>query len=205
MKKALDHLKKSDPVMAAIIKRVGPFKMSYRQPVFQMLARAIVFQQLSTKAATTIYNRFEEAAGGELTPESILNLSVGEMRRVGLSKQKIAYIRDLADHTLEGHLDFAALPSLPDEEIIARLTAVKGVGVWTAQMFLMFSLKRPNILPTGDLGIKSAIKRAYKKRYKTKDGYPTAKHIEKIAKGWHPYCSIASWYLWRSLDHPAEP
>lgn len=205
MKKALAHLSKSDPVMAAIIKRVGPFKMAYRNPVFQMLVRAIVFQQLSTKAAGTIYARFEEAAGGELTPESILNLSVGEMRKVGLSKQKIAYIRDLADHTLEGRLDFSQLPALSDEEVIERLTAVKGIGVWTAQMFLIFSLKRPNILPTGDLGIKSAIKRAYKKRYKTKDGYPTAAHIEKIAKCWHPYCSVASWYLWRSLDHPAEP
>lgn len=205
MKKALDHLKKSDPVMAAIIKRVGPFKMAYRNPVFQMLVRAIVFQQLSTKAAGTIYNRFEEAAGGELTPETILNLSVSEMRRVGLSKQKIAYIRDLAEHTLEGRLDFEKLPELSDEEVIERLTAVKGVGVWTAHMFLIFSLKRPNVLPTGDLGIKSAIKRAYKKRYKTKDGYPSAAHIEKIAKNWHPYCSVASWYLWRSLDHPAEP
>jgi DNA-3-methyladenine glycosylase II len=205
MKKALDHLTKSDPVMAAIIKRVGPFKMAYRQPVFQMLVRAIVFQQLSTKAASTIYNRFEEAAGGELTPDSILNLSVGEMRRVGLSKQKIAYIRDLAEHTNEGRLDFTKLPALSDEEVIATLTAVKGIGVWTAHMFLMFSLKRPNVLPTGDLGIKSAIKKAYKKRYKTKDGYPTAAHIEKIAKSWHPYCSVASWYLWRSLEHPAEP
>ena len=205
MKKALDRLKKSDPVMAAIIQRVGPFKMTYRMPVFEMVVRAIVFQQLSTKAAGTIYNRFVEAAGGALTPDSILSLSVGEMRRVGLSKQKIAYIRDLADHVLEGNLDFDELPTLPDEEIIARLTAVKGIGLWTAQMFLIFSLKRPNILPTGDLGIKSAIKRAYKKRYKTKDGYPTAAHIEKIAKCWHPYCSVASWYLWRSLDHPAEP
>jgi DNA-3-methyladenine glycosylase II len=205
MKKALDHLTKSDPVMAGIIKRVGPFKMAYRNPVFQMLVRAIVFQQLSTKAAGTIYDRFEEAAGGEVTPDSILNLSVGEMRRVGLSKQKIAYIRDLAGHTIEGRLDFSKLPELSDEEVIATLTAVKGIGVWTAHMFLMFSLKRPNVLPTGDLGIKSAIKKAYKKRYKTKDGYPTAAHIEKIAKNWHPYCSIASWYLWRSLDHPAEP
>jgi DNA-3-methyladenine glycosylase II len=205
VKKALDHLCKSDPVMAAIIKRVGAYKMSYRQPVFEMLARAIVFQQLSTKAATTIFNRFIEAAGGTLTPDSIRNMSVGEMRRVGLSKQKATYIRDLAEHTLEGHLDFNKLPDLTDEEIIERLTAVKGVGVWTAQMFLIFSLKRPNILPVGDLGIKSAIKKAYKKRYKTKDGYPSAAHIEKIAKNWHPYCSIASWYLWRSLDHPAEP
>jgi DNA-3-methyladenine glycosylase II len=205
MKKALNHLRKSDPIMAAIIRRVGPFKMSYRMPVFEMLVRAIVFQQLSTKAATTIFNRFAEAAGGELTPESIRGLSVGEMRRVGLSKQKAAYIRDLAEHTLEGNLDFAKLPDLTDAEVIERLTAVKGVGIWTAQMFLIFSLKRPNVLPVGDLGIKSAIKKAYKKRYKTKDGYPAPAHIEKIAKSWHPYCSVASWYLWRSLDHPAEP
>src|SRR5206468_6252187 len=110
------------------------------------------FQQLSTKAASTIFNRLAEAAGGSLTPESIMNLSVGEMRRVGLSKQKIAYIRDLAEHVADGHLDFARLPELTDEEVIARLTAVKGIGVWTAHMFLMFSLKRPNVLPVGDLG-----------------------------------------------------
>src|SRR6266446_2844559 len=204
MRRALNHLKKSDPVLAAIIARVGPCKMRFRMPVFEMLVRSIVFQQLSTKSATSIYNRLEEAAGGQITPESIRALSIPELRRAGLSGQKTNYIRDLAEHTLEGRLSFESLPKLSDEEVIAVLTQVKGIGEWTAQMFLMFSLQRPNILPTGDLGIRMAIRKAYKKRYKTKDGLPSPKHIHKIAKAWHPYCSVASWYLWRSLEGTAD-
>ena len=197
MKKALDHLKKSDTILASIIARVGPCKMAYRDPTFEMLARAIVFQQLSTKAARTIYGRLEEAAGGALTPESIQNLSVGEMRRAGLSRQKLGYIRDLAEHALSGKVDFAELPAMSDEEVIIALTDIKGVGVWTAHMFLIFSLRRPNVLPIGDLGVRMAIQRAYRKRK-----MPTPKQVEQIAKGWHPYCSYAAWYLWRSLELP---
>jgi len=201
MKKALEHLKKSDVILASIIARVGPYKMTYRDPTFEALARAIVFQQLSTKAARTIYGRLEEAAGGAVTPESIQNVSVGEMRRAGLSKQKIGYIRDLAEHALSGKVDFAKLPTMSDEEVIIALTDIKGVGVWTAHMFLMFSLRRPDVLPVGDLGVRMAIQRAYKKRK-----LPLAKEIEKIAKGWHPYCSFAAWYLWRSLElQPPAP
>jgi DNA-3-methyladenine glycosylase II len=200
MKKALDHLKKSDVILASIIARVGPCKMTYREPTFEALARAIVFQQLSTKAARTIYGRLEEAAGGAVTPVAIQNLSVGEMRRAGLSKQKIGYIRDLAEHALSGKVDFARLPAMSDEEVIIALTDIKGVGVWTAHMFLIFSLRRPNVLPVGDLGVRMAIQRAYKKRK-----LPLPKEIEKIAKGWHPYCSFAAWYLWRSLEFTAPP
>jgi DNA-3-methyladenine glycosylase II len=199
MKKAVDHLTKSDVILASIIARVGPCKMTYREPSFEMLARAIVFQQLSTKAAATIYGRLEEAAGGQLTPETIQNLSVGEMRQAGLSRQKLGYIRDLAEHALSGKVDFARLPSLSDDEVIEALTDIKGVGVWTAHMFLIFSLRRPNVLPIGDLGVRMAIQRAYKKRK-----IPTPKQIEQIAKGWHPYCSYAAWYLWRSLEGPKE-
>jgi DNA-3-methyladenine glycosylase II len=199
MKKAVDHLTKSDVILAAIIARVGPCKMTYREPSFEMLARAIVFQQLSTKAATTIYGRLEEAAGGSLTPEAIQNLSVGEMRRAGLSRQKLGYIRDLAEHALSGKVDFALLPGMSDEEVIEALTDIKGIGVWTAHMFLMFSLRRPNILPVGDLGVRMAIQKAYKKRK-----MPTPKQIEQIAKSWHPYCSYAAWYLWRSLEAPKK-
>ena len=199
MKKALDHLKKSDAIIASIIARVGPCKMAYRDPTFEMLARAIVFQQLSTKAARTIYGRLEEAAGGALTPESIQNLSVGEMRRAGLSRQKLGYIRDLAEHALSGKVDFAKLPAMSDEEVIESLTDIKGVGEWTAHMFLIFSLRRPNVLPVGDLGVRMAIQRAYRKRK-----MPTPKQVEQIAKGWHPYCSYAAWYLWRSLEFSQE-
>ncbi|MGC2696878.1 MAG: DNA-3-methyladenine glycosylase [Candidatus Angelobacter sp.] len=197
MKKAIDHLRKSDAILASIIDRVGDCKVNYRDPTFEMLARAIVFQQLSTKAATTIYGRLEEAAGGRLTPEAIQNLSVGEMRWAGLSRQKLGYIRDLAEHALSGKVDFAKLPDMTDEEVIAALTDIKGVGVWTAHMFLLFSLRRPNVLPTGDLGVRMAIQRAYRKRK-----LPPPKQIEQIAKSWHPYCSFAAWYLWRSLELP---
>ena len=199
MKRALDHLRKSDAILASIIARVGPCKMTYREPTFEMLARAIVFQQLSTKAALTIYGRLEEAAGGSLTPQSIQNLSVGEMRRAGLSRQKLGYIRDLAEHAISGKVDFARLPSMSDEEVIEALTDIKGVGVWTAHMFLLFSLRRPNVLPVGDLGVRMAIQRAYRKRK-----MPTPKQVEQIAKGWHPYCSFAAWYLWRSLELPKD-
>jgi len=197
MRKALLHLKSSDPILASIIEQVGPPKIAYREPTFEALARAIVFQQLSTKAARTIYGRLEEAAGGKLTPESIQGLSVGEMRRAGLSKQKIGYIRDLAEHALTGKVDFAKLPEMTDEEVIVALTDIKGVGVWTAHMFLIFALRRPNVLAVGDLGVRTAIQRQYRKR-----ALPKPEHIEKIALNWHPYCSYACWYLWRSLEFP---
>jgi DNA-3-methyladenine glycosylase II len=195
MKKALDHLKSADVLMASIIERVGPCRMTYREPTFEALARAIVFQQLSTKAALTIYGRLEQAAGGRISPEAIQLLSVPEMRQAGLSKQKIGYIRDLAEHAISGKVDFAKLPAMEDEEVIVALTDIKGIGVWTAHMFLIFALRRPNVLPVGDLGVRMAIKQLYKKRK-----LPLAKDIEKLAKSWHPYCSFASWYLWRSLE-----
>lgn len=195
MKKALNHLKKSDPTLAAIITRVGPYKITYREPSFEALARAIVFQQLNGKAARTIYERFEQAAGGKVTPEAIQNLSVGEMRRAGLSKQKIGYIRDLAEHALSGKVDFTNLHRMSDEEVIVALTDIKGVGEWTAHMFLIFALRRPNVLATGDLGVRTAVQRAYKKRK-----LPTPQQMQKIAESWHPYCSVACWYLWRSLE-----
>jgi DNA-3-methyladenine glycosylase II len=195
MKKAVEHLKSSDAILASIIERVGECRMSYRDPSFEALARAIVFQQLSTKAANTIYGRLEEAAGGRMTPEAIANLTLGEMRRAGLSKQKTGYVRDLADHVQSGRLDFSRIGTMGDEEVIVALTDIKGIGVWTAHMFLMFALRRPNVLPVGDLGVRIAIQRLYRKRK-----LPVAKDIQKIAKGWHPYCSYAAWYLWRSLE-----
>jgi DNA-3-methyladenine glycosylase II len=192
---AIKHLKSADPILAAIIEQVGPCKLTYRDPVFETLVRSIVFQQLSGKAATTIFNRLVEAAGGKLTPEAILKLRSPTLRKVGLSKQKASYVHDLATRAQAKEIDFAALPTLSDEEIIAFLTKVKGVGVWTAHMFLLFALRRENVLPTGDLGVRVAIRKFYKKRT-----MPSAKQIEKLARSWHPYCSIASWYLWRSLE-----
>ncbi len=195
MRDAVRHLKKSDPVLATIIERIGPPRFQSRPATFWALARAVVFQQLNGKAAATIFNRLEEAAGGELTPVSLLTLSDEQLRAVGLSKQKSGYIRDLAQKTHSGELDFAALPAMSDEEIIEHLTRIKGIGTWTAQMFLMFALQRPNVLPTGDYGVRSAIRKHYRKRK-----LPTHTQIVKLARPWHPYCSIACWYLWRSMD-----
>jgi len=198
MRRAINHLKKSDPVLAKIIEQVGPFRMTYREPDFSTVVRAIAYQQLSTKAADTIHGRFVALCNGIVTPHVVANLSVGEMRRCGLSRAKVNYIRDLATHVEEGRLDFIAMHKQSDEEVIERMTAVKGIGEWSAQMFLMFALRRENVLPTGDLGIQNAIKRSYKKRK------VTPKHIHKLAKPWHPYCSVASWYLWRSLQGSAQ-
>ena len=195
MRKAVNHLKKSDPVLRAIIERVGPCRMEFGPAEFSSLAEAIVYQQLNGKAALTIFKRFAALAGEPLTPKGILKLSDAELRSVGLSKQKSAYLKDLSAKTAEGLLDFAKLPELPDEEVIQHLTQVKGIGVWTAHMFLMFSLRRPNVLPTGDYGIQVAIKKHYKKRK-----LPKPKDMEKIARPWEPYRSVACWYLWRSLD-----
>jgi DNA-3-methyladenine glycosylase II len=195
MRKAINHLKKSDPVMRSIIERVGPFRMQFSPPEFASLAESIVYQQLNGTAAATIFARFVALAGDPLTPEGILKLTDEQMRAAGMSKQKTAYLRDLAAKTADGTLNFSQLASLTDEEIIEHLTQVKGVGVWTAHMFLMFTLKRPDILPTGDYGVQAAIKRHYKKRK-----LPKPHIMEKIAKPWVPYRSIASWYLWRSLN-----
>lgn len=195
MRKAILHLKKSDPVMCAIIERVGRFRMNYDEPAFPSLAEAIIYQQLNGTAAATIFGRFLELAGEPLKPENILKLTEAQMRAVGLSKQKSSYMRDLAERTHRGELDFKRLPELSDEEVIEHLTQVKGIGVWTAHMFLMFSLRRPNVLPTGDYGVQSAVKKHYKKRK-----LPKPAQMEKIAKAWEPYRSVACWYLWRSLD-----
>src|SRR5208283_4383548 len=192
---AIRQLKKSDSVLAAIIERVGPCRMTFAEPTFHALAEAILYQQLNGKAAETIFNRFTALAGDPLTPQGILKLSDAEMRGDGLSRQKTGYLRDLADKNRAGLVEFDHLPQLPDQEVIAHLTQVKGIGVWTAHMFLMFSLRRPDILPTGDYGVQAAIKKHYKKRK-----WPKPAVMEKIAKPWSPYRSIACWYLWKSLD-----
>jgi DNA-3-methyladenine glycosylase II len=195
MRRAVIHLKKSDPVLRAIIDRVGPCRMEFGPAEFCSLAEAIVYQQLNGKAAVTIFKRFAALAGEPLTPQGILKLNDAQFRSVGLSKQKSAYLKDLAAKTASGLLDFSCLPKLSDEEVIQHLTQVKGIGVWTAHMFLIFSLRRPNVLPTGDYGVQVAVKKHYKKRK-----LPKPKDMEKIARAWEPYRSVACWYMWRSLD-----
>jgi DNA-3-methyladenine glycosylase II len=195
MRKAINHLKESDPILRAIIEQVGPCRMEFGEPVFHSLAEAIVYQQLNGKAAVTIFKRFAALAGEPLTAEGIANLTAEQMRSVGLSKQKSSYLRDMAERAIRGELSFTHLPEMTDEEVTKHLTQVKGVGVWTAHMFLIFTLKRQNILPTGDFGIRMAMKKHYHKRK-----LPNPVQMEKIARPWEPYRSIACWYLWRSLD-----
>jgi DNA-3-methyladenine glycosylase II len=195
MRRAILHLKKSDPVLRTIIERVGPCRIEFGEPTFHSVAEAIVYQQLNGKAALTIFKRFTDAAGDPVTPEGIQRLSDAEMRAVGLSKQKSSYLRDLAEKAQAGLLEFERMPEMSDAEVIEHLTRVKGVGVWTAHMFLIFTLRRPDVLPVGDYGVQAAIKKHYRKRK-----LPKPKDMEKIAKPWAPYRSIACWYLWRSLD-----
>lgn len=198
MKKALTHLKR-DPVMAAIIDRVGPYSMQYREPVFHTLVSSITYQQLSGKAAATIFGRLLDAAKDDpLTPESILRLRPTRMRALGLSGQKMEYIRTLARMTRDGDISFEQLAELDDHAVIEHLTRVKGVGVWTAQMFLIFALRRPDVLPTGDLGVGSAMMKAY-----GLEELPKPAQMELLAASWRPYCSVATWYLWRSLGGDA--
>jgi DNA-3-methyladenine glycosylase II len=196
MRSAIKHLKKSDPVIAGIIQRVGPYAIQYREPSFESLVRSIVYQQLSGRVASVIFGRLHAAAGEEqLTPAGIMRLRPEKMRKLGLSGQKTLYIRELAKHTKRGSIVFENLPDSDDAIVIEHLTRVKGIGVWTAQMFLMFALRRTDVLPVGDLGIRSAMKKAY-----GLDDLPKPDEMERIAAAWKPYTSVACWYLWRSLE-----
>ncbi len=199
MNDAIQHLRRSDPVLAEIIGRVGEYAIRFRDPDFETLVKSIVFQQLSGRVATVIFGRLTAAAGVPVTPERILKLRPSRMRTLGLSTQKTAYIRDLARHTRDQRLVFEELPALSDEAVIERVTQVKGIGVWTAHMFLIFALRRHDVLPTGDLGIRNAIRRAY-----GLSELPTPAEMERMAECWRPYCSVASWYLWRSLEGDAN-
>jgi DNA-3-methyladenine glycosylase II len=197
-RKARAHLRRVDPVIARVMEQVGPYSPGDRTggSHFHALIRAIVFQQLSGKAATTILNRFLALfPNDEPTPEAILALTDEQLRSVGLSRQKSGYLRDLATKIQTGALPLDHVDTLPDTELIAHLVQVKGIGRWTAQMFLMFKLGRVDVLPELDLGIQNAIKRAYRKRK------VLAKDVLRIGAKWTPYSSIACWYLWRSLDN----
>lgn len=196
MRKIIAHLKK-DPILGAIVKRVGAYGIGYREPTFETLVRSIVSQQLSTKVAQVIFDRLADAVP-EFTPENILKLRPTKMRRLGLSGQKTEYIGELARHARDGSLPFERLPEMDDQAVIECLTQVKGIGVWTAHMFLIFALQRPDVLAVGDLGVRMAIRKAY-----GLEELPKPAEIEKMAAVWRPYSSAACWYLWRSLDNEA--
>jgi DNA-3-methyladenine glycosylase II len=198
VRKAIRHLKLADPALAAVIGHVGPFRMEFRPPTFWTLARSIVFQQLNGRAAAAIFDRLEKACG-EISPEAVLRLRPARLRAAGLSEQKAGYLRNLARHAAAGNIVIEQLATLSDQEIIARLTQVKGIGVWTAHMFLIFGLQRPDVLPTGDYGVRQAMARLY-----SLPSLPKPREMSQIAQPWRPWASVASWYLWRSLDVPVE-
>ncbi|MGI8633343.1 MAG: DNA-3-methyladenine glycosylase family protein [Solirubrobacterales bacterium] len=196
---AARRLAASDPVLAAIIERVGPLDPRHLRrgrptSAFGSLARSVVGQQLSTVAARTIWERVV-AIIGEPGPTAMLDADPADLRDAGLSQRKVAYLRGLAELVVDGELDLDALAELPDDEVTAQLTAVRGFGVWTAEMFLIFHLGRPDVLPVGDLGIRRAAERAYEL-----DALPEPGPLRQLAEPWRPQRSLASLYLWRSLD-----
>jgi len=196
--KARRVLARRDPVIRDLMRQFGECGLARAQRTdpFRALLHAIIAQQLSTKAAATIEARFAALFDGRPTAAAIAATPDDRLRAVGISPQKLGYIRDLCGRTLDGSLALDALERLPDEAVIDALTSVKGIGRWTAEMFLMFRLHRPDVLPVGDLGIVKAVQRAYKLRLA-----PTPVSLTRLGENWRPYRSVACWYLWASLDN----
>jgi DNA-3-methyladenine glycosylase II len=201
-RKAVAALCEADPVMARLIEEHTTvvrrdLKRDRPGDAYGALLRSIVGQQLSTKAASTIYGRMMDIFGGHApTPRQLLAADPEEIRAAGLSRPKIAYLRDLAQHVEDGTLELDRLDELPDEEVTAQLTAIKGLGQWTADMFLMFHLRRPDVLPVGDQGIRRAVQVQYRMRK-----LPEPKRLEKVARPWRPHRTLACLFLWSSLDN----
>jgi DNA-3-methyladenine glycosylase II len=191
-------LSRRDPVMKGLVRRHGPCGLARAQhdDPFRALVHAIISQQLSSKAAATIERRFDALFDNLPTPAAVAAEPDERLRSVGLSGQKLRYIRDLCAHVDSGSLRLEALDVLPDEDVVSSLTQVKGIGRWTAEMFLIFRLQRPDVLPVGDLGIVNAVQRAYGLRK-----VPTPERLTRIGEPWRPYRSVACWYLWASLDN----
>jgi DNA-3-methyladenine glycosylase II len=197
-RRAIAHLTDADPVLGEVIRRVGPFRLSPRTEGthFDAVCRSIIYQQLSGKAAATIHGRVLTLYGGRSPlPRELAATTDEQLRGVGLSRQKLSYLKDLALRVASNELPIETLHDLVDEEVIDALVRIKGVGRWTAQMFLMFRLGRPDVLPDLDLGIQKAIQRAYRLRKR-----PLPGRVLKIGAAWAPYRTVASWYLWRSLE-----
>jgi DNA-3-methyladenine glycosylase II len=194
--RATAHLEKADPILARIIRQHGPCAIQLNRRYFYSLVEAILSQQLSIKAAATIFRRFRELLDGKIEPPAILNLRDEQFRGVGISRQKMGYLRDLAQKWSDDHIAVRRFAKMNDEEVIDALTQVKGIGRWTAEMFLIFCLGRLDVLPVGDLGFRNAVKRAYGLR---RD--PKPEKIAQMAEAWRPYRSIATWYFWESWDN----
>lgn len=194
--RALRHLQSSDDVIPKLMTRSGPFKYRRQTNRYQVLLRSIIAQQISSAAAKTIWSRVQTLVPAKrVAVENIQAISDDELRSVGVSPQKLKYVRSLNEHVVSGNLKLSSLHRLSDDEAIAALVQVTGIGIWTAQMMLMFSLGRPDILPYGDLGIRAAIRNAYHL-----DELPNRQQCEEIAQPWRPYATVACWYLWRSIE-----
>ncbi|MFO0908135.1 MAG: hypothetical protein U0794_07215 [Isosphaeraceae bacterium] len=190
-----DHLRSVDPAMGRLIDRVGPCDLRPRRDRFGMLVRSIVAQQISTKAAAAINSRVLTLMGGTSTPEALLALQPVQLQAAGVSRTKAAYLLNLAEAVGSGHVPLSQFGRWDDDAIIARLTTVKGIGVWTAEMFLIFALNRPDVLPVGDLGIRSGLR-----DWHGLADVPAPKHCHALAEPWRPFRTLACWYLWRSRD-----
>ena len=192
----VDHLSKVDVKIRALIKKHGIIDFQIEGDPFESLVEAIISQQLNGLVASTIFGRLKAIVNsGTIKPDSLGAVPVPRMRKAGVSPQKIRYLKDLTARVLEGQLNLHDLTSKPDDEVIRQLDEVKGIGPWTAHMFLLFTLGRTDVLPVDDLGIQKSIQRVYSLRKR-----PNAERISEIAESWHPYCSIASLYLWHAKD-----
>ena len=201
---AVDVLSRADRRLARVIEKAGPFTMRPEKmhSPFESLLRAIVFQQLSGKAAATIHGRVQQLfPGGKISPEALLNISLDALRAAGMSQAKCLGAHDLAAKTIDGTVpSLARLRKLDDQEIIERLTQVRGVGVWTVEMLLIFRLGRPDVLPVGDLGVRKGFMHTYRK-----PAMPTPAELLAHGVRWRPFRSVASWYMWRAVDQATKP
>jgi DNA-3-methyladenine glycosylase II len=194
--RAVRHLRRSDPVLAEVMRRVGPFRLTPRRGRFESLVRSILAQQISTAVARSMLRKLKaRLAPSRLTPESLSRLSFDDLRVIGLSRQKASYLQDLTSKVLDGTVRLQRVHRLSDEEIIDELIQVKGIGRWTVQMFLIFCLGRPDVFAPDDFGLRSAIQKLY-----GLPELPKRAEAEAIAARWRPHATIASWYLWRSLE-----
>jgi DNA-3-methyladenine glycosylase II len=202
LQQAADYLRTHDKTLAPVIARSPLPSFKKHTDYYETLVDSIISQQLSVKAAASIEKRFKDLFDGSFpSPQQILQKDIEELRSVGLSRPKARYVQDLAQHILDGTVRFDAIDTMTNEEIIAQLTTVKGIGEWTVHMFLMFCMARLDVLPIGDLGIRNGVQKLYKL-----DHVPTPQEVADIAakNSWHPYQSVASWYVWQSLDNAPE-
>ncbi len=197
----MKHLRKHDPVLGKVVGNLGSLDFELDNGHYEALVGSIMFQQLAGSAARAILSRFKDLYDGRIpTPEEYLSTDEKKLGSAGVSPQKISYLRDLCERMVTGSLDLKSLEHLPDDDAVRKLDEIKGVGRWTAEMFLIFVLGRTDVLPVDDLGVQKAVKRLYRLRK-----LPTKEKFERLAKNWHPYCSIATLYLWRSGEKPGSP